>query len=183
MLPTVVPLPKLEFFNGTGGFDQDGREYVTILQDGQTTPAPWINVIANPRLRLSGLGRGQRLYLGRKQPRKPVDARGRTIRSAIRPARRSICRISRRGQIWTPTALPIRTKGSYIARHGFGYSSFQHTANGIEADMVQFVPLDAPVKITRLTLRNTSGARAQAVGHGLCRMGAWHLAQCHVRRR
>lgn len=33
---------------GFGGFDLDGREYVTVLTDGQTTPAPWINVIANP---------------------------------------------------------------------------------------------------------------------------------------
>ncbi|WP_322894176.1 MULTISPECIES: hypothetical protein [unclassified Yoonia] len=42
------PIPALEFFNGTGGFAEDGREYVTILSNGATTPAPWINVIANP---------------------------------------------------------------------------------------------------------------------------------------
>ena len=40
--------PELEFFNGLGGFAADGREYVTILGAGQSTPAPWINVIANP---------------------------------------------------------------------------------------------------------------------------------------
>src|SRR5581483_314898 len=39
--------PALEFFNGLGGFDAGGREYVTVLADGQCTPAPWINVIAN----------------------------------------------------------------------------------------------------------------------------------------
>jgi cyclic beta-1,2-glucan synthetase len=44
----AAPLPKLEFFNGLGGFAQDGQEYVTILGPGQATPAPWINVIANP---------------------------------------------------------------------------------------------------------------------------------------
>src|SRR3546814_20669841 len=38
----------LEFFNGFGGFDKDGREYVTILDSGHATPAPWINVVANP---------------------------------------------------------------------------------------------------------------------------------------
>ena len=42
------PRPALEFFNGLGGFAADGREYVTILGEGQWTPAPWINVIANP---------------------------------------------------------------------------------------------------------------------------------------
>src|SRR5438128_154523 len=42
------PRPALESFNGLGGFAADGREYVTILGEGQWTPAPWINVIANP---------------------------------------------------------------------------------------------------------------------------------------
>src|SRR5437899_3324180 len=42
------PLPALESFNGLGGFAADGREYMTILGEGQWTPAPWINVIANP---------------------------------------------------------------------------------------------------------------------------------------
>ncbi len=44
----VLPMPDLEFFNGLGGFAEDGREYVTVLGPGQSTPAPWINVIANP---------------------------------------------------------------------------------------------------------------------------------------
>ncbi len=46
------PLPEapprdLVFYNGTGGFSRDGREYIITLKDGQTTPAPWVNVIAN----------------------------------------------------------------------------------------------------------------------------------------
>ena len=44
----VPPVPRLEFFNGLGGFADDGREYVIVLGPGQTTPAPWINVVANP---------------------------------------------------------------------------------------------------------------------------------------
>jgi cyclic beta-1,2-glucan synthetase len=42
------PALDLEFFNGLGGFTPDGREYVTALGTGQWTPAPWINVVANP---------------------------------------------------------------------------------------------------------------------------------------
>ena len=44
-----VPPPRipLEFFNGLGGFAEDGSEYVTILGEGQWTPAPWVNVLAN----------------------------------------------------------------------------------------------------------------------------------------
>ena len=53
--------------------------------------------------------------------------------------------------------LPIRDEtGSYVARHGRGYSRFEHTAHGIALDLLQFVPLDDPIKISRLTLHNTS---------------------------
>jgi len=38
----------LEFFNGIGGFDKNGREYVVVLGEGLRTPEPWVNVIANP---------------------------------------------------------------------------------------------------------------------------------------
>ena len=37
----------LDFFNGLGGFSEDGGEYVTLLGERQWTPAPWINVLAN----------------------------------------------------------------------------------------------------------------------------------------
>src|SRR5690606_6326944 len=40
----------LQFDNGYGGFSADGAEYVVYLQPGENTPAPWINVIANPEL-------------------------------------------------------------------------------------------------------------------------------------
>src|SRR4029079_8605610 len=54
--PTPEPHPaapwsrqaELERWNGIGGFARDGREYVIVLGEGRSTPAPWINVIANP---------------------------------------------------------------------------------------------------------------------------------------
>ena len=61
------------------------------------------------------------------------------------------------GDLWTPTAQPIRDDGTYVARHGFGYSRFEHQAHGIELELLQYVPLADPIKISRLTLRNLSG--------------------------
>ena len=40
--------PDLIFFNGLGGVHPDGREYVITTTPGQVTPAPWVNVLANP---------------------------------------------------------------------------------------------------------------------------------------
>ena len=59
------------------------------------------------------------------------------------------------GEVWTPTALPIRDdSATYIARHGQGYSVFQHASHGITLDLLQFVPPADPIKISRLTVRN-----------------------------
>ena len=38
----------LQYFNGLGGFSENGREYTVVLSEGLRTPEPWINVIANP---------------------------------------------------------------------------------------------------------------------------------------
>ena len=44
----------------------------------------------------------------------------------------------------------------YECRHGLGYSRFKGIKNGLEADLLAFVPFDAPCEINRLTLKNTS---------------------------
>jgi cyclic beta-1,2-glucan synthetase len=150
-----APLPDLEFFNGTGGFAEDGREYVIVLKDGQTTPAPWINVIANPGFgfQVSADGSGH-VWSENSRENQLTPWSNDPVTD---PAGEAIyLRDLDSGAIWTPTASPIRRDGTYVARHGFGYSRFQHESSGIAADMVQFVPTDDPVRITHLTLRNTS---------------------------
>ena len=81
--------------------------------------------------------------------------RGRTIMSWITPGEVIYVRDEATGEIWTPTALPIRDEAAtYMARHGQGYSRFQHGSHGILLDLLQFVPPDDPIKISRLTLQN-----------------------------
>ncbi|TVP69706.1 MAG: DUF3131 domain-containing protein [Rhodobacteraceae bacterium] len=154
-VPTSDPaIPTLEFFNGTGGFADDGREYVTILRDGATTPAPWLNVIANPGFGFQVSAEGSGFVWAENSRENQITPWSND--PVCDPAGEALyLRDLDTGAIWTPTALPIRSTGTYIARHGFGYSRFEHTAHGISADMVQFVPTDDPVKITRLTLHNT----------------------------
>jgi cyclic beta-1,2-glucan synthetase len=65
-------VPDLEFFNGLGGFADNGKQYVTVLGPGQSTPAPWINVISNPVSAFRSLRR-RRIYMGGQQPGKPAD--------------------------------------------------------------------------------------------------------------
>ena len=80
------------------------------------------------------------------------------IRSATRRARRYTCGTKTRGELWGPTVLPIREEAwPYTARHGQGYSRFEHASHGVALNLLQFVPLEDPIKISRLTIENYSG--------------------------
>src|SRR5208283_3676394 len=54
-------------------------------------------------------------------------------------------------------AVPIRDlSGVYVARHGRGYSRFEHTAHGVAVNLLQYVPVEGSIKISRLRLTNKS---------------------------
>jgi len=154
--PSIVPA-DLEYFNGLGGFAEDGREYAIVLGKGQWTPAPWINVIANAEFgfTVSELGSGYTWSLNSRLNQltpwsnDPVsDAPGEIF----------YLHDDETGDLWSPTALPIRVdNASYVVRHGQGYSRFEHASHGIHSELLQFVSSDDPVKISVLTLKNTSG--------------------------
>jgi cyclic beta-1,2-glucan synthetase len=153
------PLPFLElpYFNGLGGFTPDGKEYAVYLKPGSQTPSAWVNVMANPgfgaMVSESGLGctwsansQSNRLTPWHNDP--VTDPQSEAI----------YIRDDETGAIWTPTPLPVREKDAYRARHGQGYTLFEHNSHAIGQQLTVFVPVADPVKIYRLRLRN-DGAR------------------------
>jgi cyclic beta-1,2-glucan synthetase len=154
-----VPLPResLLYFNGFGGFAPGGREYVITLKEGLRTPEPWINVIANPSFGfiVSQSGAGFTWSLNSRENQLTPWSNDHVTDT---PGESIYLRDESTGEIWSPTALPIRDEtATYVARHGQGYSRFQHGSHGILADLVQFVPIEDPIKISRLVLQNDSG--------------------------
>jgi cyclic beta-1,2-glucan synthetase len=157
VLEPALPKPDVEFFNGLGGFAMDGREYLTILDGREHTPAPWINVIANAQFgfQVSTDGSGFTWSVNSQQNQLTPwsnDAVGDPPGEAI------YVRDEETGEVWGPTALPIREKTtSYSVRHGQGYSRFEHSSHGISLELQQYVPVDDSIKISRLKIINHSG--------------------------
>jgi len=61
------------------------------------------------------------------------------------------------GELWGPTALPIReTHAPYSALHGQGFSRFSHESHGIFVELLQYVPINDSIKIARLKIVNRS---------------------------
>jgi len=156
--PTAAEPPPhdLIFFNGLGGFTPDGREYVISTAHGQETPAPWVNVLANPDFGsiISESGQAytwsENAHEFRLTPwhNDPVcDTSGEAF----------YIRDEESGRFWSPTPLPCRGTQPYVSRHGFGYSVFEHAEGGIRSELWVYVALDAPVKFSVLKVRNESG--------------------------
>ncbi|MBE0623257.1 MAG: cyclic beta 1-2 glucan synthetase [Burkholderiales bacterium] len=147
---------ELLFDNGVGGFSADGREYLITTAPGQVTPAPWVNVLANAHFGTvvseSGMAYtwSENAHEFRLTPwgDDPVgDAGGEAY----------YLRDEESGQFWSPAPLPSRGATPYLTRHGFGYSSFEHTEQGIRSELTVFVALEAAVKFSTLRVRNLSG--------------------------
>ncbi|MEO8574506.1 MAG: glucoamylase family protein, partial [Pyrinomonadaceae bacterium] len=151
---TLNAEPNLSFFNGLGGFSPTGREYVTILGNGQWTPAPWLNVIANENsfgFQVSETGSGFTWSVNSRENRLTPWSNDAV---SDPPGEVIYLRDEESGTLWSPTPLPIRGAEPYTIRHGHGYTIFEHQSHGIEQELTLFVPLDAPVKISLLRLRN-----------------------------
>ncbi len=156
-LPSAaLPRHDLTFFNGLGGFTPDGREYVITTAQGQVTPAPWVNVLANPNFGTVISENGQaytwsenahefRLTPWHNDPVSDASGEGLYLRD------------EERGHFWSPTPLPSRGATPYVSRHGFGYSVFEHTERGIRSELWVYVALDAAIKLMVLKVRNESG--------------------------
>src|SRR6185436_9902051 len=150
----LVPPADLSFFNGLGGFQQGGREYVTVLGAEQWTPLPWSNVIGNRvgfGFQVTETGGGYTWSVNSRENRLTPwsnDAISDPSSEAI------YLRDEDSGTVWTTTALPIRESEPYIVRHGQGYSVFEHTSHGLSQELLVFSPLDSEVKISLLRIRN-----------------------------
>jgi cellobiose phosphorylase len=151
-----VKLPEgLLLFNGKGGFSADGNEYVILTSHNSITPAPWVNVIANPHFGTVVSESGQaytwveNAHEQRLTPwsNDPVCDEG---------GEHFYIRDEESGYVWSPTPLPARGETPYITRHGFGYSVFEHIETDIHSEMSVFVDLEDTIKFTAIKLRNES---------------------------
>ncbi len=177
--PTLPAFETLSFDNSTGGFSADGREYVITPAPGRPPPAPWVNVIANPRFGTVVSESGSaytwcenahelRLTPWHNDP--VTDIGGEAI----------YLRDEASGDVWHPTAQ-LRPDGegatslsgeagalasAHRTRHGFGYSVFEHLAHGIHSELTVFVAMDMAVKFSVLKLSNRSGRTRQLSATG-----------------
>nr|WP_104009716.1 glucoamylase family protein [Nitrosospira multiformis] len=164
--PPVLPQRNLLFNNGFGGFASDAREYVITVGQEQRTPVPWSNILANPQFG-TVISESGNVYTWCENAHEyrltpwhndPVcDSSGEAY----------YLRDEESGDFWSPAPLPSPGAASYVTRHGFGYSVFEHAGKGVFSELWIYVARDVPVKFVVLRIRNDSGRfrRLSATGY------------------
>ena len=158
-----VPEPTgddLLFYNGSGGFSDDGRAYVVRQRGGEPddrTPLPWINVVANPAAGFTATESGEGYTWARNSQQNKLTPWSND--PVMDPAGEALyLRDDDAGVFWTPTPRPAPAPALYETRHGWGHSTWTAEWAGIKTETVAFVPRRDPLKIVRLRLTNTGSA-------------------------
>jgi len=135
-----------------GHFDDASREYVIT---NPKTPYPWINYLGNEDFfsLTSNTGGGYTFYKDAKFRRLtryrynnvPIDNGGKYFY------------IKDGDTTWSPGWKPVKTPlDSYECRHGMSYTKFKSSKNGVEAQILQFIPLGFWGEIQKVSLKNTA---------------------------
>lgn len=140
-----------------GHFDDANREYVI---ETPRTPYPWINYLGNTKFfsLISNTAGGYAFYTDARLRRLtryryndvPLDNNGRYF-------------FIKDGEtVWNPGWKPMRVElDSYECRHGFGYTKFSSSKNGLKADTLYMIPNDENAEIQQITLTNTSPSKKE----------------------
>lgn len=135
-----------------GKFDDANREYVITTPK---TPLPWINYLGSTDFfsLISNTGGGYSFYKDAKLLRLtryrynniPNDEGGRYFY------------IKDGDTVWNPGWMPVKTDlDSYECHHGMGYTRFISEKDGINANLLTFVPVHDNCEINEITITNTT---------------------------
>ncbi len=135
-----------------GHFDDKRREYV--ITDPKT-PLPWINYLGTEDFfsLISNTAGGYAFYKDAKFRRitryrfnnVPIDSGGRYFY------------INENGTVWNPGWKPCKTPlDHYECRHGLNYTIIKGVKNGLEAEVLFFVPPGTLAEVQKLSLHNTT---------------------------
>ena len=151
----------LHSWNGFGGFDGDGRHYVTRLTGRRSTPQPWINVISNASFGFHTSAEGAAFTWSRNSrdyqltpwSNDPVTNR---------PGEGIYIHDLESGKAFSPLAAVVRDPAmTYETWHGQGFSTFRTTRGRLSMDLTHVVDPVDPVRISRLRIQNGGTAPAR----------------------
>lgn len=139
-----------------GYFDNQNREYVI---DKVNVPASWTNYLGVKDLcGVVNHTAGGYLFYKNAEYHRITRFRPNGV-PLDRPGHYIYIRDDDTGEYWSLSWQPVGKpldKAKYTCRHGLSYSKYQCEYNGIEGQQTLFIPIDDPVELWDVALKNTS---------------------------
>jgi cyclic beta-1,2-glucan synthetase len=150
------PYTDLIFNNEIGGFATSGKEYIITTDKEKVNPLPWINVIANKNFGMIVSESGSSYtWAGNAHEFRLTPWNNDPVSDGCGEA--YYIRDEKSGMYWSPVPWPASGKAPYCVRHGFGYSLFEHTEDGIKTETTIYADAEEPIKFVSIKIRNQSG--------------------------
>ncbi|QDU28340.1 N,N'-diacetylchitobiose phosphorylase [Anatilimnocola aggregata] len=153
-IPAPAAPEPLEYWNGTGGFAHDGREYRIRVKPDQLPPMPWSQVVANEHLGflVTESGGGYSWFANSRENKLTswsndpvVDVPGEVL----------YLQDEATGDCWLPLSGGIHTSESW-AHYGAGFARFVQHSPELRQEVMLSVDPQEPVKFVRLKITNRS---------------------------
>ena len=151
----------LDQWNGFGGFDKDGAEYVVRLTGNTCTPQPWINVLSNAAFGTHVSAEGA-AYSWSRNSRDYQLTPWSNDAVSNRPGEGVFIHDLASGRAFSPIAAVVRDPAmTYEARHGQGYSTFTSRRGNLTMELTHVVDAADPIRVSRLRLTNAGSVPAR----------------------
>ncbi len=152
-------MKNLKFYNGFGGFSDDGKEYTIKSNKNEKLMRAWSNVIANEKFgtivtnNMGGFTYSKNSRLNRitawaNMPSNDIPSEIIYMRDLKYPK-----------NVWTLNSNVIPDDEDYFVTFGFGYAKYTHTSLDLIQETEVFVPKEDSAKINIIRLKNTLSER------------------------
>lgn len=146
----------LEYWNGFGGFADEGREYHINPNAAQMTPMPWCNVIANQRFGclVTETGAGYTWAVNSRENKLTTWCNDPV---ADAPSEQLYLQDGFTQDVWQLFGGFVAAGVTRNVQHGCGWSRWNWASPGLRATITVSVAADDPVKFIEVELHNDTG--------------------------
>lgn len=158
-----------------GHFDNEKREYVIDRVD---LPTSWTNYLGVKDM-CAVVNHTAGGYLFYKSPEYHRITRfwGNAV-PMDRPGHYVYVRDDETGEFWSISWQPVGKpldQAKYTCRHGLSYTTYSCDYQGIEAEQTLFIPIDDPVELWDVKLKNESGRKRKLSVYSYCELSFHHI--------
>ncbi len=148
----------LEFSNGYGGFSQNGKEFVCLINKENTLPSVWCNILAN---RFFGTVVTENLggYTWHRNSRLNKLTAWHNNSLVDFPSEIFYIKDEDSNYTWTLNYNVNPNYSNYKITHGFGYTKLNNNTDNLVQELEIFVPEKDEIKINKFKIKNILDSR------------------------